>query len=240
MNTDKTEPWEALQRRWSWQDLFGNATRDQLVISSQARKELEFLMWRDLSTEYDARHFEDFVLQQNIDITDEFWDLCSAWKYDEQQHYDALKRIVSLLYDVPEAAVDARMLEQIPDFSAIASFFTEEFRILILLAFDEVISAQGYLDDVPMYDSFGPKGITEWVKNASKDEAVHARNALTLIRYRHAHRIPEVPGVVDEILDYLLKGKNGYRGTFVLDDDYDEVSFRMAADSVCGFFSRNS
>ncbi|MCY1553441.1 hypothetical protein D9M68_899250 [compost metagenome] len=59
---------------------------------------------------------------------------------------------------------------------------SDEFTILVSIAFDEITSTRAYKQDFKLFDSLGPRCLSTWIRNAARDEAAHYGNALKLIK----------------------------------------------------------
>ena len=224
--------WQPKQREWNWADLFGAVEHSELTLPPSEREQHRDMLWRDMCTEFDARYLEAYLAQKDITLSSEFNAFCNAWRHDENQHYSALRRIYSLLFGDSEDAINHQMKEREVAFEPISHLLRDEFDALFLLTFDEFTSAHAYLSDVPVYESFGPSGFAQWARYASRDEALHARNAVTIIKRRHPHRVAEVPAVLDRILDHIRSDVFQYKATFVLNDQYDDEEVVAASTSI--------
>lgn len=195
----------------------------------------------DMSSEYDSVHLSNYLKLSGMVLSDGFDMLHDAWLRDEQNHYVGLREIYHRLYDVSRDDIDIQIMGRIPDFTPISHLIEDEFSLLVAVAFDEITSARAYAYDRDTFAELGGEPFLRWVKYAGRDEGVHARNALELLKHEHGHRLKEIPDRVDAICSYELVGDVSYHGTFLFDHDTDDFSKDLLAESgrtLCSFFKQ--
>src|SRR5690606_2983838 len=111
-----------------------------------------------------------------------------------------------------------------PDFDPIEAFLTDEFTILLSIAFDEITSTRAYKQDFELFDSLGPSCLSTWIRNAAKDEAAHYGNAIKILKLRHQPRLKEAPAVLESILAHETSQTFIYNNTFIFYNDTDDFS----------------
>ncbi|MFL5629614.1 MAG: hypothetical protein ACJ788_28920 [Ktedonobacteraceae bacterium] len=95
-------------------------------------------------------------------------------------------------------------------------FITDEFKLCLILAYDELATTRSYGEDVPFYKSLGPNAFNDWIKFVRADEALHYLNSIRVAQVRHRDRLPEAEDILLRILNVDLTSDD-YRATFVLD-----------------------
>lgn len=113
--------------------------------------------------------------------------------------------------------IDTMMAERKPDFTKIEHLISDEFSLLITLAYDELVSALGYKMFVSDFEKFGPPSVVEWVLKASRDEGLHYFNFATVALSAYPERKKEVPEILDRIIEYENSPDMAYKNTFLLD-----------------------
>lgn len=149
-----------------------------------------------------------------------------AWAADEEKHALGLRWPYGRVFD--DRDTDERLESRQSAFDGLDSFLDDPFRLAVMLAYDEAMSAHGYGADIPFYTSLAASDAESvafgaLLRELRADEAMHDRNAIELIATNHADRIEDVQGAVDEVV--ALEGAGGeYRGSFLLDHASDQFS----------------
>lgn len=234
-------PYEPKYHDWSSEIILATLPQATSTATSALAEKRQDYFFHDMCSEYDSIHLSEFLRSSDIELSDDFWHLCSYWLRDENNHYRGLRRIYSQLYGGTTGEIAELVEARRPDFAPISKLIGSEFHVLICVAFDEITSARAYAKDREAYAELGGEPFHTWVKYAGRDEAVHARNALELIRHRYSHRLDEIPDHVERICDYDLKGDRAYYGTFLFDHDTDDFSKELLIESartLCSFFDK--
>ncbi|MBB4189037.1 hypothetical protein GGE07_005717 [Sinorhizobium terangae] len=242
MNTSiyTSKGFEAKYHLWSSLDVLGPDGSAPVGKWTELAEERRPYFEHDMSSEYDSIHLLNYLKSQGMLLSDGFKTLHEAWLRDEQNHYAGLREIYHRLYDTPREEIDRKIKGRIPDFRPIAHLIQDEFSLLVAVAFDEITSARAYAYDRDTYTALGGEPFLTWVKYAGRDEGVHARNALELLKYAHGHRLNELAERVDAICQYELAGDLHYHGTFLFDHDTDDFSKELFVESgrtLCSFFN---
>lgn len=241
MNLSTKIAFEAKYHSWSSLDILGRRNLNVQGRGTALAEERRSYFEHDMGSEYDSIHLSSYLLSQDIEFSSGFQSLHDAWLRDEQNHYVGLREIYHRLYDVSVDNVDQMIKTRIPVFDPIAHLIADEFSLLVAMAFDEITSARAYAYDRDTFENLGGAQFLQWVKFAGRDEAVHARNAMELLKHAHAHRLDEVAERVDAICNYELAGEVVYSGTFLFDHDTDDFSKDLLMESgrtLCSFFNQ--
>lgn len=207
--------YESKSRPWNALELLLPITADQIQLTAEQRQAVEAYIWKDLTSEYDAEHFCVMLEESGLPFSNEFIAFEKVWRRDEYNHYLGFRRIYHLFYGEPEAAISERLRQRVPDFSDLREYFSDEFKLCLLLAYDEHVTTQAFNEDIPFYRSLGPDVFNQWIRLVKGDEAIHYMNALRVAQTRHAHRLADAEAILQRILELDLSGV--YQATFVLD-----------------------
>lgn len=225
---------------WSTDELIGRFRRNDILLDDETIAEIRDGLWNDLSSEYDAENFCNYLKASGIKLSDDFKAFEYVWRRDEFNHYEGFRRIYSLLYDRPEKDIIEEMESRPVNFDPIRPMLEDEFKVCLLIAYDEIATTKNYSSEYELYHSFGPANFLRWIKNVTRDEAYHFNNSMELIGKNFKDRIVEIPNLVDNFIDWDLNGGE-YHGTFVL--DHDGPYFTSEVLNTCGtiikdYFSR--
>jgi len=212
--------YESKSRPWNALDLLRPLTpADFDRLSAAERAEEEPMFWESVCSEYDAENM-CLELERRRDAGEvyspEFWSFEAVWRRDEMNHYVGFRRLHSLIYGISESDIAAQMEQRAADFSAFGEFLTDEFKLCLMLAYDELATTRSYAEDVPFFKSLGHPALATWIERVRGDEALHYLNALRVAQARFPERLDEGPEIIARILDLdLTPGE--YRATFILD-----------------------
>lgn len=211
-----------LRKPWDSAAMLSDVTRADLEAAGDLAETAELLLF-DMNTEYDAMNLSNFFKRRmaagGLELTPEFFAFCEAWLADEWNHYEGYRRLYSLCTGTPEAVLHDEVVARPANFEPILEFIGDEFSILMVVAYDEFFTVRSCTQDFPLFSAFGRPELLDWIKLVARDEGYHYRNAMEVIRRRHAHRIPEAPMFIDRLIAWDLEGGGEYGATFVLDHD---------------------
>lgn len=196
--------------------ILGNFTFPPVVMEPEERKEWDEIFFDSIITEYDARrlywHLENF----HSGVFYELAETLRPWLKDEIDHAYGFALIYSSYAGVPfdSVAVDIEMRK--PDFSVIDPIAADPFKLLIMLAYDEIITTHVYHRSIDKYDRFDSQALSAWIRKAKKDEVRHFFAFVQSAKEKFPARLAEVPNILDEIFQIDFE-KESYTGTFVLD-----------------------
>jgi hypothetical protein len=198
------------------------------------------LLWSDMESEYDAENFCQHLRQSGLSFTPEFQEFEQIWRRDELNHYIGFRQIYSQLYHNSAEEIDRSMAARQPDFAPLQEFLQDEFSICVIVAYDEIATTRSYCQDFRLYKSFGSKPIANWIKYVTKDEGLHYDNALCLIGQHHSHRLPEITGLVERLIEFNLEENHQYKSTFLLNHEQSEYFtpdfLHQCGDLICQRF----
>lgn len=226
---------------WSSEEILKDSVLHETSEAHKLRAARRSYFFHDMTSEYDSVHLQKYMVENKINLSDEFWNMCKFWLRDENNHYIGLRRINNLLYGESIESIDERVMSRIPNFEPIKHLIDDEFKILVSIAFDEITSARAYAYDRKNYEKLGGSAFLKWVKYAGRDEACHAHNALSLLSHNYGSRLSEIHEHVDRICQYDLTGEVSYHGTFLFDHDTDDFSsdlLRESGNTLCSYFGQ--
>lgn len=186
-----------------------------LKVTDKLLEEIHDIIWGDLCAEHDAENFCKYLQQSGMSFTLEFKEMEKLWRRDEFNHYLGFRQLYSLLYHKSFEEIERELATCEPDFIPIKEFLQDEFSICVVLAYDELATTRSYCQDFDFYKLLGSRPIVNWIKYVAKEEAFHYGNALEIIARRHRHRLPELPMLVERLIEYDLEDSK-YKSTFVL------------------------
>lgn len=234
-----TPPAWALRRSWDLDAVLPESLVTPEGAGPFAPEEHEARVFQDLVAEYDARLLETELLRRDSTLSGPFSEFLAAWAADEAKHTDALQRLYRGAFGVDRAALDERLAPREGDFAPLEPYLDDEFKLGVMLAYDEAMSAHGYGEDVPFYRSLGRDdgqraAFAALLEELRLDEARHCKNAVELLVQNHAGRGHEVAGVMAEIVAHDAAQKE-YRATFLLDhasEQFDEETMRKIGTTI--------
>lgn len=197
-------------------ELFRSIHSSSVRLTPQAKEQYEPILWHSVCTEYDARNLYSYFNSSSCQPTLEFREFLQLWGRDESNHTEGFAILYSILYGMPEKDIYTKLQARPVNFRPLKEFFSDEFKLCLLLAYDEIVTTWVYHRSVPFYKSLGPKELTTWILRLKADEARHFSNLIQVLKAHHRHRFTEAQQVLDSILQ--LEGTlNEYGATFVLD-----------------------
>lgn len=213
---------------WSSVELLKELSPATITKNKKDIKRRQENLWHDMSSEFDSKHFLLYLLKRkDLNLSDEFLEFTCLWHLDEQNHYRGLRKINSVLYGQSEELIERQLNAREPDFGAIEKFLTDEFTILLSIAFDDITSTRAYKQDFDFFDSLGPSCLSTWIRNAARDEAAHYGNTITILKLRHSSRLKEAPTILDNILAHETSQSFTYNNTFLFDHNTDDFSHEL-------------
>lgn len=218
--------------KWSSEKLLWGITGEHVTAPSELRKSVHHDLWGDMCAEHDSQNLWFHLNNLPYNFSEQFKQALEVWRLDEINHYIGLRQICSTMYHVSEQEIDDQMKNRIPDFHNLAPFLTDEFKICVVLAYDELVSARGYTIFTDDFKKFGPEPYVQWVKWAARDEALHYYNFIDVAKNCHPDRLIESKKIINEIKKYENQKNYEYKATFLL--DHTEETFSREFLNSCG------
>lgn len=208
------------QRLWDPAQLLAGVSHESTTEARQRRQraveEYEPVIWNDLTSEYDSLALIDLLRSNPGAYSPELHRFAELWVRDEHNHYVSFRQIYSVLYGESTTSIAARVERRASDFSSLEAFLHDELKLLLLLAYDEIVTAHAYHRDIPFYRALGIAPFQSCIRLIGRDEGIHFDNVIRLIRALYPHRLGEVKGILQDIVNTDVNGE-AYEGTFVMD-----------------------
>ena len=208
------------KNRWYYSEILTRPHEYQIPESNLDH--IREVLWFDMISEFDARILNAYLDRKLISVSEDFLARKSEWLLDENNHFQGFRLINEILRAAPDEI--AAVYKREGDFSHIDHLLQDEFSAALVLAYDEIVTTRGYIDDLPIYDQFHPQ-VGKFIRLVIADEAQHYSKFMNFVRQRHRQRINEVPSRVQEIRK--ADGQRPYRATFVLDHIEDIFSSEL-------------
>lgn len=174
------------------------------------------IFFDSIITEYDARRFYWYIADQNPDCFYQLGDALKPWLRDEIDHAYGFSLIYSAYTGIPldEVAVEAEIRES--NFKILAPYMQDTLKLLVLLAYDEIITTHVYHRSIEKYDAFNSPQLSAWIRKTKRDEAKHFFFFIQKAKQLFSTRLQETPLILKELFELDFETTR-YTGTFVLD-----------------------
>lgn len=209
-------------------DMLDGLTRTDVILPDEELASCHRQLWTNVAVEYDAESLCVLLGERRargMRFTDEFLAFEKAWRRDEYQHYLGFRRMYSLLFGTAEEELHRRVRSRVPDFERLEEHLQDEFGILLLVGYDEMVTTRSYARELAGYRRLGSPRFARWMQQIARDEMNHFRNVIRVIHLNHAHRLTEVPDRLEKLVAIDLD-RQPYTGTFVLDHESEDYSPR--------------
>lgn len=185
-------------------------------LSEVERTEWADILFDSIITEYDARRLYWYLETQHADYFPTLVEVLNPWLRDEIDHAYGFSLIYASYAGIPLDQIVLEAEIRKTDFSLISPITNDVFKLLIMLAYDEIITTHVYHRSIAKYDKFASQQLSTWIRKTKKDEAAHFFSFVQKAKELFPDRINETPSILEEIFDIDFK-KETYSGTFVLD-----------------------
>ncbi|CAI8730086.1 Ferritin [Pseudomonas sp. IT-P253] len=185
-------------------------------LSDIAHAEWKGIFFDSIITEYDARRLYWHLEDQYAETFPTLTDVLIPWLRDEIDHAYGFALIYSSFTGIPLDQVILEAEIRKPDFTIINPIASDAFKLLIMLAYDEIITTHVYHRSIAKYDQFDSEQLSNWIRKAKKDEARHFISFVQKAKSLFPERTTETRSILDEIFNLDFE-KSSYTGTFVLD-----------------------
>ena len=201
------------------QDWDLDQTVQKLQHPYQGPEEIKTLLrrtlWHDMSAEFHAENLCHHLYGLGFVYTPEFLGFLKYWRQDEWKHYSWMAAVYGCVFKISEKWLRRTLSDEKANFLDLEGFFVDEFTILVLFAYDEILTVLSYQSDRAMYRTVDSGLITDFNK-IIVDESNHFNNACDVILRRHGHRLDEVVTILTRIQNWE-RSKKAYGNTFLLD-----------------------
>ncbi|CRM62887.1 MULTISPECIES: ferritin-like domain-containing protein [Pseudomonas] len=187
-----------------------------LKFSEEEKAEWQAIFFDSIITEYDARRLYWCIEAKNPELMTKLEDTLNPWLKDEIDHAYGFSLIYSAYTGLPLDEIALSVETRKSDFSSLDSFISDPLKLLILLAYDEIITTHVYHRSIKKYDHFNSPQLSTWIRKAKKDESKHFFLFIEKIKLMYSHRLLEAPSILKSLFELDFE-KEHYTGTFVLD-----------------------
>lgn len=204
------------RKPWNAELLLGQIDPSTVNLDPDTRDHLRTFLWYDLCAESDSANLYAELCARGP-YSNAFNVFLDAWYADEKNHAQGFAMLHEILFGEHRRAAMSRARARPSDFSLLADFLDDEFKLSVLFAYDEFASVMTYEKDV-FYRELGSPIFVDWIRRVRADEALHFGNLVKLLQTFHAHRFAEVPQTLRQILR-IENDHHEYQGTFLFDHE---------------------
>ena len=197
-------------------DLSQSVECDRLTRKNWDVASFRALLTHEILSEYDASLFSRSLGALRVPLSDDFRSFERDWLRDEQRHHRGFRWLYAKLYGDSVRKIDAELEHRAAELEVIRDFLQDEFSLLVLLAYDEIVTTKAYVRDFPIYDSFRRPELSKFIRLVARDEAFHFKRIVAMLRSRFAEKLGEVPATLGLVLA-ADRVDRPYAATFVLD-----------------------
>lgn len=220
---------------WNLESIFSDINTNSFKLSPNQKTEYESIFWHSLCTEYDSQNLYKHLLSNShkLNLSKDFMSFLQVWLKDEVKHADGFIILYSLLYGIPKEEILHRLKQRSIYFDDVQKFLNSEQSILLLLAYDEIVTSHVYHRAESFYQTLGPQQMLTWIQRLKKDEVVHFNNTIKILKKHFKDQVSKVDTILHDILE-TDKNMQGYGGTFVLDHACHDFSLNNEElESLC-------
>lgn len=185
-------------------------------LSDAERIEWKEIFYDSIITEYDARRLYWHLKNHYSNYFPRLIDVLDPWLRDEMDHAYGFARIYSSYTGIPLDQVVLEAETRCTDFSILDPITNDAFKLLVMLAYDEIITTHVYHRSIGKYDQFESPQLSAWIRKAKKDESEHFFSFINKAKELFPERKRETLTILEEIFNIDFEKQN-YSGTFVLD-----------------------
>jgi len=185
-------------------------------LNESEREEWREIFFDSVITEYDARRLYWYLEGNYPEVFKSLEDVLNPWLKDEIDHAYGFALIYASYSAIPFDEVSLSVELRKPDFSIVDNIAADPLKLLVTLAYDEIITTHVYHRSIASYDNFNSEQLSAWIRKTKKDEVTHFFAFVKKARELYPRRIQEVPAILEEIFQIDFE-KPSYTGTFVLD-----------------------
>jgi hypothetical protein len=193
-------------------------------IAPEVQAGFQDLLSRDVFSEGDSLPLYNHLLERQHEFSSAFMTMMDYWLVDEMRHYQALRQVYHLISDLPCDRIDECNRARTHELEPIAFLLENEFTLLVGLMFDEMGSVWSYRRDISEFYQHYGRGFAQVGHWVTQDEGRHFANAATLIKHRHADKIPQIEPLLQRI-SLMESQLPYYPQTFFLDHAQERHRF---------------
>ncbi|MBI2404964.1 hypothetical protein HYV22_02190 [Candidatus Gottesmanbacteria bacterium] len=194
----------------------------EIIAPKEDYDEKRMILYHDMVSEYDARIFGAYVHSLSIPLSPEFGPADELWQIDEDNHYKGFRIINRAIFGLTDQDIE-KIYNRQGNFEPLKHLLSDELRICLTVAYDELCTVRAYRGDLPIYDAMGPS-VGKFVRRVIGDEGWHYSKFLRLVKRYHPDEIAKALEIVNQI-----RAAEGlpYQQTFVMDHIEDVFTTKL-------------
>jgi hypothetical protein len=157
-------------------------------LADSERQEWKEIFFDSVITEYDARRLYWYLEANYPQVFASLQDVLNPWLKDEIDHAYGFALIYAAYTSIPFDEVSLSVELRKPDFSIIESIAADPLKLLVTLAYDEIITTHVYHRSIESYDRFDSQQLSAWIRKTKKDEVTHFFSFVKKARELFPHR----------------------------------------------------
>jgi hypothetical protein len=225
---------------WSSSKLLKELSFDQVATHGKLLNQYRPTFWHLMALEFDSIRFLRHLLSQDdVSLSNEFIEASYLRYLDKQNHFRGLKRITSVLYEIPSDKVHLHMPLHRSDHLRTDDVPTDEFALLLAVALDKATKLHANATNLALFDELAVDCLSAWIRLVNRDNDVHYHNAIAILRSRHSHRLGETEDLLVQLAKNQGEVDSGWAGIFFHDTEiYPEGLLRDSRISVLDELTR--
>lgn len=142
-------------------------------LTASDRQEWKEIFFDSVITEYDARRLYWYLEGNYPEVFNCMEDVLNPWLKDEIDHAYGFALIYASYSAIPFDEVSLSVELRKPDFSIVDAIAADPLKLLVTLAYDEIITTHVYHRSIESYDRFNSQQLSAWIRKTKKDEVTH-------------------------------------------------------------------
>lgn len=214
----------------SWRDgvsHFLDIDLNKLSTHAPRLSQWKDIFWDSICTEYDARRLYWHIARTSPEVFRSHQSILTSWLKDEIEHALGFQMLYSRLYRDDLAAVGLQLEMRDASFEHVDHLLKDGLSLLLLLAYDEIVTTHVYHRSIADYDAFGVDALSTWIRKLKNDETRHLLSFIQEAKRAYPGRLEEGASILEDIVEADFSS-DGYRGTFVLDHHAPEFPLSRA------------
>lgn len=222
---------------WSAPDLLGKISKHEFHLPASKLEYFRDFFWNDLCAEWDSVNLYNEIKNQhqNQNYSVEFMNFIESWYLEEQNHASGFMYILCEFFGENQDDLLFRLKQRKPDFHLLKEFIHDEFKFLVLYAYDEYMTIQTFKKD-QFYNDFGSPVFKDWIQHVKSDEAKHFHQVVKILRHKYKNLFSQ-QGI--ETLKYIRNielNLTSYNATFLF--DHEDSHFLLTDSDLEESFSK--
>lgn len=197
-------------------NILKNFSFPEIQLSPERRLEWDSILFDSLITEYDARRLYWHLKTEYPRNFETLSGILDPWLRDEIDHAYGFALIYASYTGQPLDEVTLKAEIRSADFRNISTLLGDPLILLVMMAYDEIITTHVYHRSIKHYDNFKSPSLSKWIRKTKADEIKHFFSFISKAKALFPSRMHEIPSILETIFKIDFQ-KTNYSGTFVLD-----------------------